>query len=87
VTPEADPEIQIHVEFMPGLAPPPAFASVAVVNRFPEYVLVDFGSIDPLQMEPVKGGQRATLQHVGRVVLPTQAAQRLMEELKRVLQQ
>jgi hypothetical protein len=38
-------------------------------------------------MEPVKGGQRATLQHVGRVVLPTQAAQRLMEELKRVLQQ
>ncbi|GIW71296.1 MAG: hypothetical protein KatS3mg102_0838 [Planctomycetota bacterium] len=74
-------EMSITVEFTPGLAPPPAFASVCVVNRFPEYVLLDFGSIDPLMMEPVKGGQKATLQHVGRVVLPESAARRLLREL------
>lgn len=75
-------EIAITAEFTPGLAPSPAFASVCVVNRFPEYVLLDFGSIDPLRMEPIEGGHRAMLQHVGRVVMPEHAARRLLAELQ-----
>jgi hypothetical protein len=74
--------VNFTVEFTPGLAPPPAFASVCVVNRFPEYVLLDFGSIDPLMLEPIQGGQKATLQHTGRVVLPESAAKRLLNELR-----
>ncbi|MFC1706479.1 hypothetical protein ACFL59_06590 [Planctomycetota bacterium] len=84
MTPEVQEDVQIQVEFTPGLAPPPAFASVCMVNRFPEYVLLDFGAIDPLMMEPMKGGQKATLQHVGRVVMPESAAKRMLAELKRI---
>lgn len=86
MTPEAeDTSINIQVEFTPGLAPAPAFASVCVVNRFPDYLLLDFGSIDPLMMEPIKGGQKATLQHVGRVAMPVGAARQMFQELRRVL--
>ncbi|RME75627.1 MAG: hypothetical protein D6776_02780, partial [Planctomycetota bacterium] len=70
------------VEFTPGLAPPPAFASVCVVSRFPEYILLDFGSIDPHMVEPIQGGQKATLQHTGRVAMPESAARRLLQELQ-----
>ena len=82
---EAQADVQIQVEFLPGLAPPPAFASVVIVNRFPDHLLLDFGSMDPLQMKPIAGGQKATLQHVGRIAMPESAARRLLGELQRIL--
>lgn len=74
----------LEVSFDPTSAPPPAFAGVAVVHRFPEYVLVDFGSIDPLQIEPTATGQKAMLQHVGRVCLPESTARRLLMDLQNI---
>jgi hypothetical protein len=71
----------LEVEFPPQNPPPPAFAGVCVVHRFPEYVLIDFGSIDPLQVTNVPGGQKAVLQHVGRICLPEQTAKRLFLDL------
>lgn len=72
---------QLEVSFPQTTAPPPAFAGVCVVHRFPEYVLIDFGSIDPLQVEPTGTGQKALLQHVGRICLPESTAKRLMLDL------
>jgi hypothetical protein len=72
---------QLEVSFPQTTAPPPAFASVCVVHRFPEYVLVDFGSIDPLQLESTATGQKALLQHVGRICLPESTARRLLVDL------
>lgn len=89
MTPKADEpseSLQIQVEFTPGLAPTPAFASVAVVNRFPDYIIMDFGAIDPHMMEPIKGGQKAVLQHVGRIAMPMTAARQLYGELAKIIE-
>jgi hypothetical protein len=76
----------LDVNFDPMSAPPPAFAGVCVVHRFPEYVLIDFGSIDPLRVEPTgPGAGRAMLQHVGRLCLPVSVAKRLVQDLGRTL--
>ncbi len=73
---------EITVEFPRGAAPNPAFCSFCVVHRFPEYVIIDMGSIDPLAMQPLPGGgHRATLQHIGRVCLTDSAARQLWREL------
>ncbi len=76
---------QLEVAFDPTSAPPPVFAGVAVVHRFPEYILIDLGSIDPLQIKPAEnGGQKAALQHVGRVCLPESTARRLLADLTNI---
>jgi hypothetical protein len=72
----------LNVNFPSTSAPPPAFAGVCVVHKFPEYVLIDFGSIDPLQTEEAPGGvMNAVLQHVGRIALPDSAARQLFARL------
>lgn len=90
MTPEADEGERLHieVEFTPGLAPTPAFASYCSVNRFPDYLLLDFGSLDPLMMETIKGtkgGRKATLQYVGRISMPVSAARQMWAELGRAI--
>jgi hypothetical protein len=74
---------EITVEFPRGSAPAPAFCSFSIVHRFPEYVVLDLGAIDPLQMQPVPGagGHKAMLQHIARVCLPDSTAKQLWQEL------
>jgi hypothetical protein len=84
--PGAPAPIGITVEFPRGVgAPVPAFVSYCMVHRLPEYVLLDLGSLDPLTMEPAEGGQRAYLQHVGRVCMPEGVARRLLRDLAAAL--
>jgi hypothetical protein len=75
------PISSLTVEFPANTVPAPAFAGVCVVHKFPEYVLIDFGSIDPLNTADGPEGKKALLQHVGRIALPDSAGRRLFQAL------